>query len=296
MEWLELSCRVDREAAEPVGALFAQHGRGVVVEEEVDATEGEGVPNPSPSVLVRTYLAADPAEAPKQQEIERGLWVLGMIRPVGVLEVRRLAEEDWAEAWKAHFHVHRIGPRIVIKPTWREYDPSPGDVVVELDPGMAFGTGLHPTTQLCLAELTAVVRSGDSVLDLGTGSGILAIAAARLGARRVVAIDNDPVAVKVAAANVALNGLSDVVEVREGDQPPPAAFPGYDVVVANIIARVIAALAPDLGAALRPGGTLIASGIIAEREPEVLAAFASAGLRVAARRQDGDWLALVASR
>jgi ribosomal protein L11 methyltransferase len=296
LEWLELSCRVDREAAESVGALFAQHGRGVVVEEDVDAIEGEEAAAPSPFVVVRTYLSADESAPPKQREIERGLWVLGMIREVGPLEVRGLKEEDWAEAWKDHFHVHRVGERIVVKPSWREYVPATGEAVVELDPGMAFGTGLHPTTQLCLKVLESVVHPGDSLLDLGTGSGILAIAAARLGASPVVAVDNDPVAVKVARANVAANGLSDAVAVSEGSEPQPQAEQGYDVVVANIIARVIIELAPMLRASVRPGGTLVTSGIIGEREADVVAALSAAGLKVSARRQDGDWVALVAHR
>lgn len=296
MEWLELSCRIDREAAEPVGELFARFGRGVAVEEEIDAIEGEEVTTPSPFVVARTYLPVDESAQQKQAEIERGLWVLGMIRQVGMLEVRQLAEEDWAEAWKEHFHVHRIGERTVIKPSWRAYTPAPGEIVIELDPGMAFGTGLHPTTQLCLMEIERVVRPGDSLLDLGTGSGILAIAAARLGATPVLAVDNDAVAVEVARANVAANGLANTIAVGNATLPLPSDTGPFRVLVANIIARVIADLARQIAVALVPGGTLIASGIIAEREADVVAALGAAGLMVTRRRKDGDWVALVATR
>ncbi|MHB1005652.1 MAG: 50S ribosomal protein L11 methyltransferase [Chloroflexota bacterium] len=295
MEWLELSCKVDREAAEPVGELFARHGRGVAVEEDVNAIEGEEVLAPSPFVFVRTYLALDDSAAAKQQEIERGLWVLGIIRPVGPLETRRLVEQDWAEAWKEHFHVHRVGRRLVIKPSWREYAPAPDELIIALDPGMAFGTGLHPTTQLCMRALEDTIAGGEKVLDLGTGSGILAIAAVRLGATSALALDTDPVAVEVAAANVAANGLADRIAVGQGSLPmtSPRAFP---VVVANIIARVIAVLAGELAAALTPGGTLIASGIIAERELEVVTALKASGFALVNRMQDGDWVALIAHR
>ncbi|MHB1133873.1 MAG: 50S ribosomal protein L11 methyltransferase [Chloroflexota bacterium] len=293
MRWLELSCLIDREAAEQVGALFAQHGRGVVIE-DVDVIEGDPVPLSNGPVTLRTYLAADETLEEKRSAIERGLWVLGMIRPVGELQTKELAETDWAEAWKEHFHVHRVGRRVVIKPTWRDFTPEADDVVVELDPGMAFGTGLHPTTQLCLQAIEDYPVLAKRVLDLGTGSGILAIAAARLGATRVDAVDTDPVAVSAATENVAINNLAGTIMVRRGSLPFPSGYPPYDLVLANIIARVIAELAPLLAASLAAGGTLIASGILAERSEEVLAALRAAGLTVLERRQSGDWLALVA--
>ncbi|MCL5111027.1 MAG: 50S ribosomal protein L11 methyltransferase [Chloroflexi bacterium] len=295
MRWLELSCQADREAAEAVSELFARHGRGVVVE-DVDVLDGEVVADPDSPVTLRTYLPLDDSAAAKRLEIQKGLWILGMLRQVGDLTERELAEADWAEAWKAHFYVHRVGRRLVIKPSWREYEPKPGDAIVELDPGMAFGTGLHPTTRLCLQALEDLVVPGQSVLDLGTGSGILAIAAARLGARSVLALDTDPVAVDAATANVAANGLSQTVTVAAGTLPQAEPQIHYDLVVANIIARVIVELAPALAAALRPGGTLIASGVLAERGSEVAAALARARLVLAERRQSGDWLALLARR
>jgi len=295
LEWLELSCQVDREAVEPVGALFTQHGRGVVVE-DVDVVEGEEAADLGSPVTVRTYLALDETAAEKQRAIALGLYLLGRLRPVGELRTKRLVEQDWAEAWKAHFHVHRVGRRTVVVPSWREYEPRPNDVVIALDPGMAFGTGLHPTTELCLEALEEIVRPGASVLDLGTGSGILAIAAAKLGAVEVVALDTDAVAVKVARANVAANGLAERIAVARGSLPLPGEQRAFGVVVANIIARVIAELAPHLAAALATDGTLVASGIIAERETEVQTALAAAGLVVAERRQRGDWLALLARR
>jgi ribosomal protein L11 methyltransferase len=295
LRWLELSCQVDREAAESVSELFARHGRGVVVE-DVDLLDGETVAPPDSLVTIRTYLSLDETAQTKRQDIQRGLWVLGMIRTVGELEERELSEEDWAEAWKVHFHVHRVGRRLVVKPSWREYEPSPTDVVVELDPGMAFGTGLHPTTQLCLVALEDYLAPGARVLDLGTGSGILSLAAAKLGATAVTALDTDPVAVDAARANVAANGLSSVIHVANGSLPQPEPRPTFDLIVANIIARVISELAPDLAAALASDGTLIVSGILAEREAEVATALANAGLTTVERRQSGDWVALVARR
>ncbi len=297
LQWLDLSCRVDHEAAEPVGELFARHGRGVALE-EVGASEDEELERGATCLTVRTYLSLDEATAEKQRAIELGLYLLGRLRPgaVGPLAVRHLAEEDWAEAWKNHFHVHRVGRRVVVKPTWRQYAPQRDDIVIELDPGMAFGTGLHPTTRLCIQALEDTVQQGARVLDLGTGSGILALAAARLGAGTVLALDVDPVAVRIARENVAANGLGELIRVEQGGSPPSPSSGPFDLIVANIIARVIAELAQPLAAALRRGGILIASGILVEREPAVTAALAAAGLAVDERRRDGDWLALLAHR
>ncbi|HEU5441802.1 MAG TPA: 50S ribosomal protein L11 methyltransferase, partial [Ktedonobacterales bacterium] len=246
--------------------------------------------------------------------IEEGLWHLRQIGAGNISEVsvRRLAESDWANAWKEHFHVTHLGRRTVIKPSWREYEPRAGEVVVELDPGMAFGTGLHPTTRNCVLALEETLAPGDRVLDVGTGSGILALAALKLGAASVLALDVSTVAVEAARANAEANGLADRIEVRlatlEGAAgepfsplPPDLAVLGaeigtFDLVLANIIARVIAQLAPALVRATLPGGTLIASGIIAERRHEAEEPLRAAGLREIRALVEGDWVTLVGKR
>ena len=252
------------------------------------------------------------------------------LRPIGELRVRAVHEEDWAEAWKEHFPVMRIGRHIVIKPTWRTFEPDPADVVVALDPGMAFGTGLHPTTRLCLAGLERWrdegLLDGARVLDVGCGSGILAVAAGLLGAADLHAVDTDPIAVEATRENAARNGVA--VTVRTGSLP--VAGGPFDLVLANLVASLLVAMAPDLAAALRPagaprrhgsphpaasaprlpgpaggpgvptdragGGRLLASGIFVDREPEVVAAFEAAGLRIVGREQETDWVALDVER
>jgi ribosomal protein L11 methyltransferase len=298
MDWLELTVRADSEAVESVAAVLSQyvHG-GVAIEEDITPfSDREGyLVNADRPVTIRGYLPADAVDCGCiLSQITRAMDSLSMIRPVSQPSVRRLAEEDWANAWKDHFHVLHIGRRTVIVPSWREYQPEPGEAVLTLDPGMAFGTGLHPTTRLCLAALEDLLRPGDRVLDLGTGSGILAIAAARLGAGAVTALDTDAVAVRAAAANVEANGLSGAVSVSQGSLT--ADPPTYDLVVANIIASVLRDLAAPLAGAVRPGGLLLACGIIQERESEVAAAFAAAGLTLQERRTEGDWVALICTR
>ena len=326
MSWLELSVDVDPEAVESVSELLARYGYngGVVVDQPIIAgADGpEYTYDTSRPVTLRTYLPLDAQAAETRARIEQALWHLGQMRPVGPLRVQQLEEQDWADAWKQHYTIQRIGERTVIVPSWLEYAPQLGDVVLRLDPGMAFGTGLHPTTQLCVQFLERYLKSNDQVLDLGCGSGILAIAAARLGAAAVIALDTDPIAVAATGENVGYNDLGDLVRVAEGSLGSGAALghwlygttndqgrtmnshqsdpdrsslsvQRFDLVVANIIARVIAALAPDLAAALAPAGVLITSGIIAEREAEVVAALAAAGLTALERGQEGDWVALV---
>jgi ribosomal protein L11 methyltransferase len=217
-------------------------------------------------------------------------------------QIRFLAEADWAEAWKSGYDVLHIGRRLVVRPTWRDYTPEPGDLVIVLDPGMAFGSGLHPTTRLCLEALEdylcpakAGAHPSASVLDVGTGSGILAIAAARLGASCVLAFDTDPLAVQVARENVALNQVESVVRVQARTaETSNLQAPLWDLVVANILAETIMDLGPALAASLSPGGILVASGIIAERADAVLASLHQNGLALVERRDDGEWVALIA--
>ena len=215
MNWLELSVETDPEAVESISELFARYGYngGVVVEQPLVSPQAEAQDweqllqpeiDPTRPVSVRTYLACDDEAPQKQRQIEEAVWHLGQMRQVGPLRVRECREEDWANAWKDYYGIQRMGERIVIKPSWLQYEPREGDVILDLDPGMAFGTGLHPTTRLCLAALEEHVRPGMNILDLGTGSGILAIAAAKLGGPsvRVTALDTDIIAVEATQQNV----------------------------------------------------------------------------------------------
>jgi ribosomal protein L11 methyltransferase len=296
MNWIEVSVLADREAAEVVSAVFAEqaYGGGVAIDEDITpSADGDGFTyNLDKPVRIKAYIAVDDQAGEKVALLRSTLDHLSFLRPIEPISVRSVADEDWANAWKEHYHVLRLGKRLVIAPTWRTYDAKPDDVVIRLDPGMAFGTGLHPTTRMCLEKLEEVVRPAVTVLDVGTGSGILALAAARLGAGHVLAVETDPVAVDAAEQNVALNNLSDAISVRQGSVPLPQPQQ-FDIVVANIIARVIAELAPALAAALRPTGVLIASGIIAERSQMVEDALAAAGLSLVQRVTEGDWVTLL---
>ncbi len=250
-----------------------------------------------PTVL-KLYLSQDADLADGRRRIESAIVAL----PFAVdRSARQVQEEDWAESWKQFFQVEHIGRRLVIRPTWREYSPQPGEVVLDLDPGMAFGTGQHPTTRLCLVALEELVRQGIDVLDLGCGSGILSLAAAKLGARSVLALDTEAVAVDATRANAALNGVETLARVERGSLGERWPFSGdqaaiAELIVANISAGVLVELAPALAAALRPGGTLIGSGVVAERLDEVLLAFAAAGLAVERIESEADWRAIIARR
>jgi len=211
--------------------------------------------------------------------------------------VRVIAEEDWANAWKRFFFPHRVGKRLVIVPSWRRRARGPDDLVIRLDPGMAFGTGLHPSTQLCLIAVEDLVEMGDRLLDVGTGSGILAIAALRMGAGHVLGLDVEEVAVQAARANGEANGIGrDRFPLIVGSLGPNEHYGAFDGVFANIIARIIRELAPYLYESVRPNGWLVASGIIVEREEEVRTALAAAGFVEITRGQMGDWVALRARR
>jgi ribosomal protein L11 methyltransferase len=294
MRWLELSARVDAEAVEAVGEVFSRvAANGIAVEPEVRPGPDDGF-ELGGEATVRGYIPLAPDSPAKTRQVEEALWHLRAIWPVGELTVREIAEADWANAWKEHYTTFRVGRHLVIRPSWVDYSPEPDDVVISLDPGAAFGTGLHPTTRRCLQLLEDVIQPDDQVFDVGTGSGILAIGAYRLGARHVLAVDVDPIAVSAAADNVALNHASQQIDVRLGSAEAPGDRT-FDVVVANIIARVLIELADQLASRVRPGGTLIAAGIIAERADEVAGAFGRAGLTVE-RFVDGDWTALWANR
>lgn len=304
MIWIELSVQAEAEAVESVAELLSQlgHGGGVAIEEPLsESSEPDRVEiDPNRLVTVKAYLPEDEQVGEKVARAEEAVWHLSQLRRIEPLQVNRLAEEDWAEAWKKYFYVQRIGERVVIKPTWREYQPAPDEVVLELDPGMAFGTGLHPTTRMCLRACERFVAEGMQLLDVGTGSGILALAAAKLGAASVVALEVDPVAVQVARKNVALNGMEERIRVFQGSlehlNEIEADIARFDLVLANIIASVIVQLAQGLHDALAPGGRLVASGIIVDREQEVREALLVTGLELEDVVAEGDWRTVVCRR
>lgn len=210
------------------------------------------------------------------------------------LSVGSIREEDWANNWKQYFKPFRVGQRMVVKPTWEDWDAAPDDLIIEIDPGMAFGTGTHETTALCI-ELIEKYYTAGRLLDIGTGSGILAIAAALLGAKDVYAIDIDEDAVRVAKENVNQNGLSDRILVEKGDLLKGVRGT-YEFAVANILAPVICMLAAPLLAYLAPGGTFVCSGIIREMRDDVYAALTKAGYEILEERSRGDWYAFAARK
>src|SRR6266446_8250539 len=301
MHWLELTVQSHPEAVEAVSELLSRYASGgVAIEEPIELVdEGQeyqvlaGQP-----VQVHAYLPIDGKEEEARQRVAEGLWHLASLGQhfVGDLQTRMVNEEDWANAWKDYFHVTHIGQRLVIRPSWREYTPGDGEVVLELDPGMAFGTGLHPTTRLCLEQVEQRTKAGMRVLDVGTGSGILALAAAKLGAAGVYCIDNSSVAVESAIANAAVNHLSDRITVVLGvlDEAGAVHMAGqFDLVLANIIARVIGSIAPYLAQVLASGGLLIAGGIIEERRHEAEQPLLEAGLRLVDQVMIDDWVTLI---
>jgi ribosomal protein L11 methyltransferase len=308
--WVELSVAADIEAVEAVSEILTRFAPGGTSVEPGFGLIDEGlgaVIDPTKPAIVRAYLPGiDPAAV--EAAIADATTALGHLqafglRPIGDLQIQTVREADWAEAWKSHFPVLRVGRRLVIRPTWRRHHRLPDDVVLSLDPGMAFGTGLHPTTRLCLAALetladeglfaTGSARGGAArIIDVGCGSGILAIAAGKLGAGELLGVDTDPIAVEATAANARLNGQTRRLRVRQGSVPSGEG--PFDIVLANLIASLLVLLAGPLRGELKPGGRIVASGIFRDRETDVREAFEAAGLHLARRWAEEDWVALEA--
>ncbi len=279
MKWLEFTVICPLDAQEAVTQVMLRHDVMGVVQRD-DSVQG---------YLPQTSLP-DAADALRAEVGQLRTWGLP---PATAIRTRWMDEEDWANGWKQYFEPFRLGRRLVIRPSWRAYEAQPGDVVLEMDPGMAFGTGLHPTTALCAEWMEDLVRPGDTVLDVGCGSGILALWAARLGAGRVWACDNDPVAVAVAIDNACRNGLTEQVSPVLADSPADA--PMADLVIANIIADVIIPMLPALCARRKPGGRLLLSGIVSHRSPQLLRALSEQGLHHVGIRGQGEWRTYLAA-
>lgn len=301
MVWLEVSVTTDGEAAEAVAEVLRPfaYQNGVVLEQLGD--ENNLDPNAlEPEVTVKIYVPEAEDTPALRQRLEEILYHMGRLYPIPAPTFRQLAEEDWANAWKAHYHPFRVGQRIWIQPGWlteaelaaARDEVRAEDVVLTLDPGMAFGTGTHPTTQMCLQALEQVVRPGMTVLDVGTGSGILGIVAAKLGAGKVWGVDTDGVAVQTAVANAQQNNVH--LHLWQGTLAT-VTEQGWDVVVVNILAPVIVALLQEGGllSYVAADGRLILSGLIAEQVDDVATAVVAAGGQILNSLIVRDWVTLV---
>ena len=297
MKWLELSVRTPPEFVEPLSQIFYRYGHGgVAVEQEGGFNPDEGeTPSGEEWAVVTTYLPVNESLDERRGRIDVGVRLVAHVSDISPLQERVVEEEEWQNSWKEHFHVLRISRRITICPTWREHIPQAGERVIMLDPGMAFGTGHHPTTRMCLERLDELVKPGIDLLDVGCGSGVLSIAAARLGARHVFGLEIDSVAVNVAKQNVRDNGVEHTVRVAQGTLPHlDVKQSAYDIAVANISAKVVSELGPYLVRAVHDGGKVIASGILVENKDGVIQALVKAGVDLEQTLVDGDWVTLVA--
>ena len=307
-KWLEVSVKVNHEAEEVTAEILREAGarNGVAIEDPVlYETLRNSLPfelcDPLPEntdfsvVTITAYYPEDTELTERLQKIEAELAAvekrIGKFR-FGPALFRHVTEEDWSDEWKQYFHVTRVGKHIVIKPSWEDYEPEPEDVVLELDPGMAFGTGTHPTTVLVLEALEKMIRPDTTVFDVGTGSGILAMTAAKLGAKNIKAVDIDGVAVRTAKENIEKAGMQDRIEVRQGDLLHGTEGKA-DVIVANILADIIIMLLPDIPGKLKEGGLFFASGIIEDYQQDVTEAAEKAGLRVKETTRIKDWVGLL---
>lgn len=309
MEWREISVQTSPQAMELVASIFEDLGAaGAVIEDPALVNEyiRSGVwdytdipwQRETGVVTVKAYFAADGRLDDRRQALRERLLALtenGVDTAPATVSETALADEDWPESWKKYFHTEKVGERVVIQPSWEAYEPQAGEIVVRLDPGAAFGTGTHPTTTLCLRAMEKLVRPGMTVFDIGTGSGVLAITAAKLGAGAVTAVDYDSTALRVARENIAQNGLADAITLKESDILRNVTGRA-DVVTANIIADIIIRIFADLDAHLAPGGALLASGIIASRAEDVRQAGKAYGFVVTEEWEAKDWAAMIFRR
>ncbi|WP_053376835.1 50S ribosomal protein L11 methyltransferase [Paenibacillus sp. FJAT-27812] len=322
MKWHEITISTTEEAQEMISNFLHELGAGGVSIEE------SGTLSKQRDTSLGQWYELPLNDIPEGQAIIKGYFgedtntdeLIASLKPrieelrefnidPGSVEYSALVvdEEDWATAWKQYFKPLRVSDKLTIKPTWEVYEAGPDERIIELDPGMAFGTGTHPTTALCLQTLESVIKGGEEIIDVGTGSGILAIGACRLGAKSVLALDLDPIAVTSATENVKLNDLSDQVEVRLSDllgvikgadagQEATAVTVPVDLVVANILAEIILLFVDDVYAALKPNGIYIASGVYKNKETDVEEGLIRSGFEILEKRRDEEWIAFVARK
>jgi ribosomal protein L11 methyltransferase len=302
--WKSFTVEVRREAVDAVMQFLMDHGSlGMAYDEQLLGASGDPadpVPEPPDVTRLTAYYPWD-----------TDLWILKQTfldflpllaesfgeNPAAFLDATEITDSGWAEKWKEHFRARKVGRRIVIKPSWEEIRRGRGDVVLTVDPGQAFGTGTHETTRMCLRFIEDVFDLSPpprTVLDIGTGTGILGIAAARLGAEKVLALDTDPVAVEVAGKNAVLNGVADAF--RSEGTTLGAIEGEFDLVLGNLIAEILIDLAADLSARCAPGRHLVLSGILREKTGWVMEEFAKQGVTLVEESTEGQWAALLLRR
>jgi ribosomal protein L11 methyltransferase len=312
MKWSEFSIHTTNEAVEPISHILHEAGAsGVVIEDPLELTKeredqfGEiyqlnPEDYPKEGVIVKAYLPVNSFLGETVEAIKESINNLIKYEiDIGTnnVSISEVNEEDWATAWKKYYFPVKISERFTIVPTWEDYTPvSSDELIIELDPGMAFGTGTHPTTVMCIQALERTVRPGERVIDVGTGSGVLSIAAALLGAKEIRAFDLDQVAVESARLNINLNKVSHAVTISQNNLLDGVEEHSADVIVANILAEVILRFTEDVARVVKPGGSFIASGIIQQKKDVVKDALINAGFEITETILMEDWVALIAKR
>ena len=299
MKWLELCVDVPPEFVEPISHIFYKYGYGgVSIETPADFNPDEGEVAPVPETFsVRTYIPKDDSTDERRANIEIGVKLINHLHPIEPLKETEIKDEDWETNWKQYFHPIRVGRKLVICPTWQEHASLRDDVIIFLDPGMAFGTGHHPTTRMCMELLEDTIVGGEKIIDLGCGSGILSVTAVKLGALSSIGFEIENNASKVAKENCVLNGVDESVEVFNSTLPDNRYSEGdFDLALANISAKVIIELADHLTKGLRSGGKLILSGVLENALEDVRDVFEPLGVVFEKVMTDSDWTAVLATK
>ena len=312
MKWTEVLIKVDPQAVEAVtDILYGLGAQGVAIDEPVDVQklredelywdyiDEKLLENDTEETKIMAYFSEEETNLPEKiaviKEKIRNLTEFGLSIGSGTVELSNVNQEDWESAWKQYFKPVHVTDRIVVKPEWEEYSPQEGEIVIEIDPGMAFGTGTHETTSMCINQIEKNLKSGDTVIDIGSGSGILSMAAVLLGAEKATGVDLDPVAVRVALENVELNNLQDKIEILHGNLTDVIREKA-DIVVANIMADIILMLLEDVREFIKDDGLFISSGIIQEKRAAVEARLLEKNFSIVEVETKGEWCAITAQK
>ena len=312
MKWTEVLIKVDPQAVEAVtDILYGLGAQGVAIDEPVDVQrlredelywdyiDEKLLENDTEETKIMAYFSEEETNLPEKiaviKEKIRNLTEFGLSIGSGTVELSNVNQEDWESAWKQYFKPVHVTDRIVVKPEWEEYSPQEGEIVIEIDPGMAFGTGTHETTSMCINQIEKNLKSGDTVIDIGCGSGILSMAAVLLGAEKATGVDLDPVAVRVALENVELNNLQDKIDILHGNLTDVIREKA-DIVVANIMADIILILLEDVREFIKDDGLFISSGIIQEKRAAVEARLLEKNFSIVEVETKGEWCAITAQK